>query len=103
MIYFLLCNVWLVANKLLPCFTGLQALVPCVFKFYAADTPAVSKPRTTATATTHFARFLGDAAFGTYRADIRRQRHYMWALIKGSMRNTRSKLVSEHVSTIKYK
>ena len=50
-------------------FAGLQALMPRVIKLCVVDTSAVSKPRTTVTATTHFAGSLDDPAFGAYGND----------------------------------
>ena len=50
--------------KQMPSLTGLDALVPIVIRLGVSRTLAVSKPRTTATATTTFARFCDDAAFG---------------------------------------
>ena len=49
-------------------FAGLDALVPRVMKLGVTSTSAVFEPRTTATATTSFARFFDDTAFGAYDA-----------------------------------
>ena len=49
-----------------PCFAGLDALVPRVINVCVTSTPAVSEPRTAATATTGFARFPDGPAFGAY-------------------------------------
>ena len=46
-----------------------NALEPCVIKFSIVGASAVSEPRTTAAATTHFAGFLDDAALGACRTD----------------------------------
>ena len=54
---------------LCPCFADPDALVPRVIELGVVSTSAVSEPRTTATATTPFARFLDGTAFGTHRAD----------------------------------
>ena len=56
-----------------PCFAGLVALVPGVKQLDVTSTSAASKPRTTATTTTDFSRFLDDAALGTYQTDCRRR------------------------------
>ena len=53
-------------------FAGLNALVPRVFKLVATSPSTVSEPRTTATATTHFARFFNGTAFRTHRTHGRR-------------------------------
>ena len=58
----------------LPCFAGLNALVPRVTKVCVTRTSAVSKPRTAAGATADFARFLSNAALGTHGTDGRRCR-----------------------------
>ena len=55
-----------------PCFAGLNAFVPLVIKVCVTCTSAVFEPRTTASATTSFARFLDYAAFGAYGAGDRR-------------------------------
>ena len=56
-----------------PDFAGLDALVPRVMKLGVTSSSAVSEPRTTAAATTDFARFLDGAAFGAYQTDCRRR------------------------------
>ena len=71
--------------QLLPCFAGLQALVPRVSKCWFTSTSAVSEPRTTSTATTEFVRFLHETALGAYQSDSRR-RCYIVVLIEGSVR-----------------
>ena len=55
------------------CFTGLDSMVPCVIKLDVTSTPAVSEPRTTATAATNFTGFRDDAAFGADETDSRRR------------------------------
>ena len=85
---FLLGTIYLLINdclRLRPCFAGLQAPVPGVTERYAPDISAVSEPRTTSTATTQFARFLHETAFGAYQSDSRR-RCYIVILIEGSVR-----------------
>ena len=52
-------------------FAGLDAFVKRVIKLGVTRTPAVSEPRTTATAAANFPRFGDDAAFGTYGTDER--------------------------------
>ena len=47
--------------------------MPRVKKFDIASTSAASEPRTTATTTTDFSRFLDGAALGTYQTDCRRR------------------------------
>ena len=54
------------------CFTCLDAVVPRVIKFDVTSNPAVSGPRTTATATAVFAGFLDGAAFAACGTDCRR-------------------------------
>ena len=54
------------------CFACLDALVPRVIQVDVTSTPAVSEPRTIATATTHFPGFRDGTAFGTYGIDGRR-------------------------------
>ena len=56
-------------SRLRPCFADLDALVPRVVELGVHSTSAVSKPRTTATATTHFPGFGNDVAFGAYGTD----------------------------------
>ena len=46
-----------------PCFACLDAFVPRVIQIGVTSTLAVSEPRTTATATTTFARFHDGATF----------------------------------------
>ena len=58
---------------LVSCFAGLYAPVPRVLKSCVTSTPAVSEPRTAATAATRFTRFRDDAAFGAGRIDGRRR------------------------------
>ena len=53
-------------------FAGLDALVPRVMKLGVTSTSAVFEPRTTATATTSFARFRDGAAFGADGTNGRR-------------------------------
>ena len=56
-----------------PCFAGLDPLRPRVMKkLHVTRSSAVSEPRTAATTTTHFTRFLHGAAFGTYDTDNHR-------------------------------
>ena len=55
-----------------PCFAGLDAFVPRVINVGVTCTCAVFEPRTTVSATTRFARFLDDAAFGAYSTGGRR-------------------------------
>ena len=52
-------------------FTDIDALLPRVTKVCVDCTSTVFKPRTSSTATTSFARFRDDAAFGTYGAGDR--------------------------------
>ena len=59
--------------ELWPCFAGLDALVPRVMKLGVIGTSAVSEPRTTATTTTDFSRFLDGATLGTYQPGCRRR------------------------------
>ena len=63
-----------------PCFTGPDALIPCVIELGVASTSTVSEPRAAATATTAFAGVLHGAAFGTHRIDHSRRRAYWWGL-----------------------
>ena len=59
------------------CFADLDALVPSVIKLLGVtNTPAVSEPRTTATAATSFAGFPDIAAFGTHKTDGRRRDYW---------------------------
>ena len=55
-------------------FAYVDALVPRVAELGVISTSAVSEPRTTATTTTVFSRFLDSAAFGTYGTDGRCRR-----------------------------
>ena len=50
-------------------FAGPDAPVPRMIKFCVVSSAAVVEPRTTATATTHFAGFMGGAAFGANGTD----------------------------------
>ena len=59
-------------------FACLDALVPRVTEFCVSSTPAVSEPRTAATATTTFARFLDGTAFETHGTD--HSRRACWGL-----------------------
>ena len=68
-----------------PCFAGLDALVPRVMKLCVTRTSAVSEPRTTATATTHFPRFLDGAAFRACGTDNRCRG--CWCLYAGTDQN----------------
>ena len=75
MIAFSLSSVCLLADNCLglgPCFAGLNALVPRVLKVFVTCTSTVFEPRTTVSATTSFARFRDDAAFGAYGTGDRR-------------------------------
>ena len=56
------------------CFAYSDALVPRATKFCVTSTSAVSEPRTAATATTAFPRFLDGAAFAAFGSDGRRRR-----------------------------
>ena len=49
----------------------MDALVPRVIKFCVTSDSAVSEPRTSATATTSFARFVNGATFGAPEIDNR--------------------------------
>ena len=76
MIAFSLSSVCLLADSCLglgPCFAGLNALVPRVLKVFVTCTSTVFEPRTTVSATTSFARFLDDTAFGAYGTGGRRR------------------------------
>ena len=55
-----------------PCVAGLNALVPRVAELRVTSTAAVSEPRTAATTTTCFPRFLDGAAFEAHGPDGRR-------------------------------
>ena len=57
-----------------PYFAGLDALVPRVMKLDITTTSAVSEPRTAATTTTAFTRFLDGTAFATFAPDDHRRR-----------------------------
>ena len=59
--------------ELWPCFAGLDALVPRVMKLGVIGTSAVSEPRTTATTTTDFSRFLDGTALRACQTDCRRR------------------------------
>ena len=58
---------------LVTCFADLDALVPRVTDFGVTDTSAVSEPRTSATTTTVFARFIDGAAFEACGSDACRR------------------------------
>ena len=55
-------------------FAGMDTLVPRVTPLGVTITPAGSEPRTTATATTAFSRFLDGAAVEAYGPNGRRRR-----------------------------
>ena len=59
--------------QLIPCFAGQDAFVPRVTKFCATDSSAIPKPRTVATATTSFARFVDSTASGANESASRRR------------------------------
>ena len=61
---------------LFSCFAALNTLVPRVLKVCVTCTCAVFEPRTTVSATTSFARFLDDTAFGAYGTGGRRRDHW---------------------------
>ena len=60
--------------RLLPWFADPDALVPRVLQIGVNATSAGSEPRTTATATTHFARLPNAATCWTYDTNDRRRR-----------------------------
>ena len=60
-----------VCHGQIPCFAGLDAIVPCVAKLAFTNTPALSKPRTTSTTTTSFSRFRDRDTFAAYGTDGR--------------------------------
>ena len=57
-----------------PCFADPDAFVPCVIKLGVTTASTVSEPRTAATTTTAFPRFLDGATFMAYGLDGRRRR-----------------------------
>ena len=83
------------------CFADLQALRPRVIKICVAFTTTVPKPRTTATATTHFPRFLCCTTFRAYETDHLRCSRYLRATSKHIMNKTRYHSMSEDTSTCK--
>ena len=62
------------------CFAGLDTLVPRVMKFCVTRTSTDFEPRTSATTTTAFTRFLDGAAFVTFGPDGHRRRRGCWHL-----------------------
>ena len=72
----MLSNVEFLTNEfvgLRSCYAGLDTLVPRVVKFCVTNTSTVFEPRTSATATTHSARFRDGAASRAYRNSDRRR------------------------------
>jgi len=73
-----------------------------VTKFHSSDASALLKPRTAATAATHFAGFLCDATFGTYGADSHLHGGcYMHAFNKNVKRTALSQSLKQGASTRK--
>ena len=66
----------LTPDEMRPCVADPDALVPRVMELGVTSTPAVSEPRTAATATTACPRFLDGAAFAAYGTDGRRRGDY---------------------------
>ena len=93
---FLLSSVSPLTDGLSPCFAGLHALVPRVLKSCVTDTPAVSEPRTAATAATALPRFRDGAAFGAYGTDGRRRRGWWCFYVGIGQRNKEVKRYNSH-------
>ena len=90
-----------------PCFAGLDALVPRVIKLGVTSTSAVSEPRTAATTTTAFPRFLDGAAFAAYGPDGCRRHDGFWYLYvvfikRASRENAYQTLLASHLVTRYY-
>ena len=67
----------------------MDALVPRVMKLDVVSTPAVSEPRTAATATTRFPRFLDGTAFKAFGPDGRPRRG-CWCIHVDIRQNTKA-------------
>ena len=79
-----------------PCFAGPDALVPRVRQLGVPSTSTVSEPRTTATATTSFARFLDGTTFEAYGTDCRRRGCWdSYADIKNTLKHVKKMYKSQ--------